>query len=242
MIQKELDAYPGGWLDQAAHRSILALVFETIVFVFFISWKAGGLMLVGMGLYKLGVFSARLSTGVYIGLAVLGYGIGLPAIAYGIGENETHGWTMMYSQWGAGMQFNYWGSLFVALGHISVVMLLCKASSLSAITRPLAAVGQMALTNYLMQTIICTTIFYGHGFGLYGSVDRPVMMAVVAGVWAVQLIWSPLWMARFRFGPFEWLWRTLTYWKLQPIRRRPVTPADGDGDAPVDNLRDVAGH
>jgi uncharacterized protein len=242
MIQKELDAYRGGWLDQAAHRSILALVFETIVFVFFISWKAGGLMLVGMGLYKLGVFSARLSTGVYIGLAVLGYGIGLPAIAYGIGENETHGWTMMYSQWGAGMQFNYWGSLFVALGHISVVMLLCKASSLSAITRPLAAVGQMALTNYLMQTIICTTIFYGHGFGLYGSVDRPVMMAVVAGVWAVQLIWSPLWMARFRFGPFEWLWRTLTYWKLQPIRRRPVTPADGDGDAPVDNLRDVAGH
>lgn len=77
----------------------------------------------------------------------------------------------------------------------------------------------MALTNYLLQTVICTTLFYGHGFGLYGSVERTGQILIVFAICAAQLAWSPLWLTRFRFGPFEWLWRTLTYMRPQPMRR-----------------------
>jgi uncharacterized protein len=117
------------------------------------------------------------------------------------------------------MQFNYWGSLFVALGWVGVVMLFCQGWPGSGLYRSLAATGQMALTNYLMQTFICTTLFYGHGFGLYGRVERTGQILIVFAIWAGQLLWSPWWLARFRFGPFEWLWRSLTYWRLQPMRR-----------------------
>jgi uncharacterized protein len=77
----------------------------------------------------------------------------------------------------------------------------------------------MALTNYLLQTVICTAIFYGHGFGLFGQLERWTQALVVLAVWLVQLILSPLWLGRFRFGPAEWLWRTLTYMKRQPMHR-----------------------
>ena len=87
------------------------------------------------------------------------------------------------------------------------------------LTRPFAAVGQMALTNYLLHTVICTTIFYGHGFGYYGSVDRLEQLGVVIGVWVVQLVASPLWLRRFRYGPAEWVWRSLTYGAPQPLQR-----------------------
>jgi uncharacterized protein len=77
----------------------------------------------------------------------------------------------------------------------------------------------MAFTNYLVQTVICTTIFYGHGFGLFGSVERTGQILIVLAVWALQLWYSPLWLRHFRFGPAEWLWRSLTYGRPQPMRR-----------------------
>ena len=77
----------------------------------------------------------------------------------------------------------------------------------------------MALTNYLMQSVICTLVFYGHGLGLFGRVPRTSQLAIVGALWALQLTVSPLWLRQFRFGPLEWLWRSLTYWRLQPMRR-----------------------
>jgi uncharacterized protein len=75
----------------------------------------------------------------------------------------------------------------------------------------------MAITNYLMQSIICTTLFYGYGFGLYG-IGAALGILVTIVIYAVELLWSPWWLKRFRFGPVEWLWRTITYWKRQPMR------------------------
>jgi uncharacterized protein len=217
-IAAELEAYRGGWSAQNEERFMDALGMETGSFLFFLSWRAGGLMLLGMGLFKLGVFGAGLSPKTYkkmIGAAVF---LGLPLVAAGVWYQTTTGWALETGFFG-GMQFNYWGSVLVALGWIGVVMLFCQARSQSWLYRSLAATGQMALTNYLMQTVICTTIFYGHGFGLFGSVERTGQILIVFGVWTVQLLWSPWWLARFRFGPFEWLWRSLTYMKLQPLRR-----------------------
>jgi uncharacterized protein len=76
----------------------------------------------------------------------------------------------------------------------------------------------MAFTNYVMHSVICTIIFTGFGFKLYGTLQRYQLYYVVAGIWILQLIVSPIWLKYFRFGPLEWVWRSLTYWKRQPMR------------------------
>jgi uncharacterized protein len=81
-------------------------------------------------------------------------------------------------------------------------------------------VGRTALSNYLLQTVICTTIFYGQGFALFGQVSRVQQAMFVVGIWIVQIVVSSLWMKWFRFGPAEWLWRSLSYRRLQPMLRR----------------------
>ncbi|MFQ5724758.1 MAG: DUF418 domain-containing protein, partial [Terriglobia bacterium] len=180
-------------------------------------WRAAGLMLVGMGLYKLGVFSARGSPRFYAGLIAAALLVGMPVVVYGIHWNFSHGWPPVSLFYGS--QFNYWGSLLVSLGWVGAVMLICQRRALGWLTRRLAAVGQMAFSNYLLHTLICTTIFYGHGLGLFGQVERVGQILIVFGVWGFQLLVSPLWLRRFRFGPLEWLWRSLTYGKLQPMVR-----------------------
>jgi uncharacterized protein len=80
----------------------------------------------------------------------------------------------------------------------------------------------MALTNYLTQSLFALLIFTGAGLAWYGQLARHELYYVVAAIWLVQLIWSPLWLRHFRHGPAEWLWRSLTYWRLQPMRRVPA--------------------
>ena len=88
--------------------------------------------------------------------------------------------------------------------------------------RALAAVvpvGRMALSNYFLQTLVCTTLFYGYGLGLFGRTGPALNLVVIVFVFALAIVASNLWARRFRFGPAEWLWRTLTYWRVQPLRR-----------------------
>lgn len=80
----------------------------------------------------------------------------------------------------------------------------------------------MALSNYLGQSIICTLIFYGYGLGLFGQMGKAAGLVLAVAIYAVQVIVSVWWMARFQFGPAEWLWRTLTYMKRQPMRQAVV--------------------
>jgi len=106
-----------------------------------------------------------------------------------------------------GWQWNYLGSIFVSIGYVSLVMLITKYYRLGL----LANVGKLALSNYLLMTIICTFIFYGHGFGLFGSIDRVGQLYIVLAIWIFLLVFSKLWLNKFQFGPMEWLWRYLTY-------------------------------
>ena len=86
----------------------------------------------------------------------------------------------------------------------------------------------MALSNYLLQSLICTTIFYGYGLGLFGQVGAAAGIMLTIVIYALQIPWSHWWLARFHFGPAEWLWRTLTYGQRQPFRRtQVVAPAAG---------------
>jgi uncharacterized protein len=217
VISRELEIYRGGWLRQMEHRVPTSMFFQTFVFAMWGFWRASGLMLVGMALFKLGVFSATLGKRFYLALVAIGLLVGVPIVAYGAYRNFASGWEPVYAFF-IGSQFNYWASLLVSLAWVGLVMLLCRAGA-AAVTGPLAAVGRLALTNYLLQTVICTTIFYGHGLGLFGSVQRVGQLAIVVGVWALQLLWSPLYLRYFRIGPAEWLWRYLTYLKAPPLRR-----------------------
>jgi len=219
IIGAEIATYQGGWFEQMAHRIPAAFRMHTLIFLLRYGWRAAGLMLVGMALFKWQVLTANRSNRFYVMLMLTGFGIGLPLIIYGVHTNFAANWSLDYSMF-LGWQFNYWGSFFVALGYISMIMLICKSSHFKKPTRWLAAIGRMALTNYLLQTIICTTIFYGHGLGLFGQVKRSEQILIVFGVWAFLLILSPIWLRFFRFGPAEWLWRSLTYRGFQPMRRK----------------------
>ena len=223
VIEAELAVYRGGWLAQLPSRSGDALALQTVLLIFWGLWRAGGLMLIGMALFKGDVFGARRSARFYAGLIAAAVAVGLPLQAYGLSLDFARGWPVW--SFFIGMQFNYWPSIAVSLGYVGLVMLACRNAALHRFTRPLAAVGQTALTNYLLQTVLCTLVFYGHGLGWFGSVDRVGQLGVVATVWAVQLVASPLWLSRFRFGPAEWAWRSLTYGARQPLRRAPLAEA-----------------
>lgn len=104
------------------------------------------------------------------------------------------------------------------MAYASGLVLLAQDPRWHARLLPLAAVGRTALSNYLLQTLICTTIFYGYGLGLYGQIGPAVGIALTLVIFGLQVPLSNWWVKRFRFGPFEWLWRSLTYGKLQPLR------------------------
>ena len=114
-----------------------------------------------------------------------------------------------------GSQFNYWGSLFVSVGYISMIMLISKSNFLNSFKNRLAAVGRMALTNYISQSIICVVLFFGVGFSLFGQIERWTQVIIVISIWILQLIWSKPFLEKFRFGPLEWVWRSFTYCKKQ---------------------------
>lgn len=215
-LTAQVAAYRGGYLDHLPER--FESWTEMIGFLMIFGWRILGMMLLGMASFKLGVLSAARSKTLYVTFVVIGFACGLPLAAFGIYYMITHGWDLVDSM-GAGMLFNYVGSLFAALAWIGVVMLLCQSDRLPRLKRRFAAVGQMAFTNYIMHSVLCTMIFYGHGLGLFGRVGRVGQLGVFAGVAALQLWYSAPWLERFRFGPLEWLWRTLTYWRIQPFRR-----------------------
>ena len=144
---------------------------ETFIFAFQTGWRAGGCMLIGMALYRLDILNGKSSARVYRWLAVLGLSVGLPTISYGIHRDFAADWDIRYSFF-IGSQFNYWGSLAVATGYVGVINLVCKTQVLDELSTGLAAVGRMALTNYLMQSIVCSLIFYGHGLGMYCAMSR----------------------------------------------------------------------
>jgi uncharacterized protein len=223
-LEKDLAVHRAGWLGEEKERAIENLGNQIQGNIFLAFWRAYGLMLVGIGLFKLGVFSAAIPARVYGWFMSLGLLVGIPVIAFGVHMEWVHHWDLRQTFF-MDFQYNYWASLLVCLFWIGLVMLICQKGWLPGARRRVGAVGRMAFTNYLTHTIVCTFLFYGWGLGLYGRVSRTGQFGIVLAIWAAQLIISPWWLDRFQFGPFEWIWRSLTYWKLQPMRKKAAVPA-----------------
>ena len=218
-IENEIAAYRGSWFEQMSYRATTAVMFQTMLFGLWSFWRVSGLMLIGIAWFRWGVFSAACSNATYLAMAIVGCGIGLPLVHHGIQQYWAHDWEVLYSMF-AGSQFNYFGSLFVATGYVGCIMLLVKNRLLpNLLQRAIGSVGQMALTNYLLQSVFGSLLFYGHGLGLFGQVSRVQQTMIVLAIWMIQLAFSTFWLQRFRFGPLEWLWRSLTYWRPPPIRK-----------------------
>lgn len=205
-----------GYLEGVAERfwdMIWAQLAELLIGILGLGWP----MVLGMGLMKLGFFSGDWKTSRYGWWAVGLYLLGIPMTWWGM-MLALQGGNSLATQLRLILPLDWVGSLFLTLAHASALVWLWKTGRLDRLAWLLQAAGRMALSNYLSQSLICSLIFSGYGLALYGSLPRIGLAALVAGIWVFQLAASPWWLARFRFGPAEWLWRSLTYWKLQPMR------------------------
>jgi uncharacterized protein len=213
----QLAALLGSYPEVVAHRAPFVFMAQTLYFLVFFVWRCGGMMLLGMALYKMGFLDGRRPAGAYVRVAAICIPLGLSLAWYGVLELERVRFAM--PQRTVADLWNYAGAVFASVGYAAVLILAIKHDVLGRLRSALAAVGQMAFSNYLFQSAITAVVFLGWGFGFAGRVHYAEQLIIVAAIWAFQLAVSPVWLARYRFGPAEWLWRSLTYWKRQPMRR-----------------------
>jgi len=217
-VAKRIEQMRGSYATAAAsvHRRVWNA--ETQFFARQGLWECLGMMLLGMALFKSGALTLGWSSRAYWTMLIAGYGFGLSVnaweIQYLLANNFEPAaamvpWTLTYDL----------GRIPTTLGHVALAMLIVRSGMFRTVLERFAATGRMALSNYLAQSVICLILFTGLGFGWYGQLQRYQLYYVVFVIWAVELAWSPWWLARFQFGPMEWLWRSLTRWELQPLRK-----------------------
>jgi uncharacterized protein len=223
-LEKEIRERRAGYLSNVATLAPVNANWQSSFYYLWGFWDVAAMMLIGMALVKTGFLSGTASSRTYVLTATGGYLVGVPLTVARV-------WTFITSGFAAGAWYpSPWpgtyefARLAMVLGHVSVLLLFFRSRWLPWLTGRLAAVGQIALTNYLMQTVICVVFFYGVGLGVFGRLQRYQLYYVVAGIWIAELAWSQPWLKIFRFGPVEWLWRSLTYLERQPFRLGRLAP------------------
>lgn len=176
-----------------------------------------GFMVLGMGLYRNGFLTAKLRTKTYALIAALSLGVCWPLIFAGCYMAWKSHFEPFTTVWWLYLPYDV-GRFTGALGNAALVLLVLKLGALKFLTRRLAAVGQMALSNYLFTSSFCKLLLVWSPLHWYGYIEYYKLYFVMTGVWAFNLAWSPVWLRYFQFGPAEWVWRSLTYWKRQPMR------------------------
>lgn len=215
---KELEAIGGNYASLYKVQGDKSVHVE-LYYTYFLCWDLTLFMFLGMAFFKTGLLTGNASSKVYWLLFIGGLGLGLLLSYYNQKAIiDTHFSGYEYAK---GVSFNFYQvqRMLRSLGFFGLIMLLYKSGWfkwLFALFRP---VGQMAFTNYLMQSFIGALFFYGIGLNYFGKLERHELYIYTGVVWIIQIIWSHIWLRYFRFGPLEWLWRSLTYWKKQPIRK-----------------------
>jgi uncharacterized protein len=215
-VQEQLATMQGSYWEVVSTAAPSVFMFETFFFIAFFFWRCSGMMLLGMALLKLGFLDGRRSIRDYFVAALVCIPFGLALAGVGMFRIESIGFAMpertMEDLW------NYVGAVFASVGYAALLVIAVKMELLGALGRALAAVGRMAFSNYLFHSVVTSVLFLGWGFGLAGRLDYAEQLGIVLAIWIVQLVASPMWLARYRFGPAEWLWRSLTYGERQPMR------------------------
>lgn len=212
-LTQRRDSYLSAWQWSAEQFN------ETLAFVlpFYLFWDAMAMMLLGMALFKWGVLQGQRERAFYWRWGAIGFLVGLTVNAWEVSRVVDADFAIL--QTFPQMQWTYHiGRLGMAFGWMCTLILLLP--HIRAVADRLAAVGRLALTNYLMHSVLALFVFTGAGLGWVGMFSRAEIYIFVAVVWGLQLLLSPWWLARFYFGPVEWLWRGLTYGQF-PVNRRP---------------------
>lgn len=216
-LKDEIDARNEGYFSILMHKAPENQMMQTTFLYLYDFWDILAMMLLGIAFLKTGILKAEKSNRFYLIMGLIGYVIGLTTNYFETSQVISNNFSLLSIY----QAFNTYhlGRVFTTLGNIAVVILFIKSGWLLFLQKSLAAVGRMAFTNYIMHTIICITIFLGFGFAMYGKLQRYELYYIVFSIWIFQLIVSPVWLRYFRFGPLEWVWRSLTYWQRQPFRK-----------------------
>ncbi len=193
---------------------------QSIGFYRFNIWDVLVFFFLGMALFKSGFITGSQSTRTYVLTAFTGTAIGL-LLNY-IDLSTLYRVQFDYIKYLEQSKFGFYEirRIFQTMGYLSILILLYRSGIGKKLMGIFAPAGQMAFTNYLSQSIITSVIFYG--FGLFATLQRYQLYYVVGSIWIFQIIFSHIWLRYFRLGPFEWLWRSLTYWKKQPLKKDPA--------------------
>lgn len=190
-----------------------------VEYLFLGIWDVLLFMFVGMAFFKMGILTGQASAKVYWWMCILGLSVGLTLSYFRLQPmiDTNFNWFEYRKK----IQFDFFelSRTFRSIGILGLIMLLYKSGWFKWLFALMRPVGQMAFTNYLMQSLMCGLFFYGIGFGMYGKLQRYEIYYVVGAVWVIQIIYSHIWLRYFRFGPLEWAWRSLTYWKRQQWRK-----------------------
>lgn len=205
--------------NEAVAQSINAKSVFTSLGLFLV-FKIITMITLGMALFKTGLIQGKKTLFFYKRLALLGIGIGGLITITGLALNYQLAWDIQ-SYFSYTLLLKEFGSVLMTLGYVGLFIYLLKEGWLSLVAQFLGYVGQMALTNYLTQSIVCAMLFYGVGLGLYGSMNRLELVPIIIGIWITQITFSAIWMNHFLQGPVEWLWRSMSSLTLQPLLRKP---------------------
>jgi uncharacterized protein len=183
------------------------------------AWDILCMMFLGMALFRSGVLLGHSSMKTYVLMFIIGTSLGLLLSYLRIQQMEKYHYDGFELAKHKLFDFYELTRVLRTIGFVGLLLMLHKSGLFTWLFKLLQPVGQMAFTNYLMQSLIMGLIFNGYGLGLFGKLHRYETYLVVGGVWLLQIIYSNIWLRYYRFGPFEWLWRSLTYWKVQPFSK-----------------------
>ncbi len=219
-MEQQLNEVRGNYGELYDNHSGQSYNNETAGTYFFLIWDTLLFMFIGMAFFKLGILTGEAPARVYWWMLCIGLGVGLIISYFRLQPliETKHN----YFDYAQKIRFEYYeiSRLFRSIGIFGLIMVLYKSGWFKWLFALMRPVGQMAFTNYLAQSLICGLFFYGIGFGMFGKLQRYEIYFVVAAVWIIEIIWSHVWLSYFRFGPLEWLWRSLTYWRIQPMKKQ----------------------
>ena len=175
-------------------------------------------MFLGMVFYRNGILSGKAKNKIYWAMCIGGLVPGLILSYFRIQPMIESAFNAFDYSKKVSIDLSELSRALRSIGFLGLLMLLYKSSWFKWLFTLLQPVGQMAFTNYLMQSFICGLIFYGVGFGMFGKLQRYEIYYVAGLVWVIEITWSHIWLKYYRFGPMEWLWRSLTYWEKQPMK------------------------
>lgn len=219
VLEAQRQAYGSGSFAEATAQRLADLKMM-MGFLMFWGWQLLGLFLLGAWFVRSGAIARPQEfPGLYRRLRTVALPVGFVMVLVSYLLEPTADMVSINLRATTAMGLFTLGGTLMALGYLAWIVQGLQSPVLSGPLARLAPAGQMALTNYLLQSLVCTGIFFGYGLGYFEQLPRAWQLPFVVALFLLQVLWSRAWMSRFRMGPVEWLWRAATYLRLPPMRR-----------------------